>query len=65
VRKDIVNTSENLDQLTNVLLRRDDVDEKQNAIAAHKAKYARERQIVFLDIIRNRIEYIGNSIPNV
>jgi len=65
VRKDIINTSENLDQLTNILLRRDDVDEQQNAIAAHKAKYARERQIIFLDIIRNRIDFILDRITHV
>jgi len=66
VRKDIVNTSENLDQLTNVLLRRNDmVDEEQNAIAAHKARYARERQLIFLDIVKNRIDYILSSIPHV
>ena len=56
VRKDIISMSEKHDQNRNPLLLREDQDAKEAAIAAHKAMYARDRQVLLLDIIMDKIK---------
>ena len=61
-KKDIVNMRENLDQLTNPFLLKDGYTEEETSIAAHKARYAKERRELFLEIITDRIDVVKAGV---
>lgn len=61
ISKDIVNINEKYDQNNNPLLVRDGVDEKDAALAAHRALYALKRQRLMKELIEQRIQILRND----
>lgn len=55
VSKDIININEKYDQNNNPHLIREDLNEEEAALAAHRALYALKRQSLFKELIGERI----------
>ena len=58
IMKDVININEKYDQNLNPLLVRENQNEKDAAIAAHKALYAMKRQEHLVLLINDRIHYL-------
>ena len=59
IKKDVINMREKHDQNKNELLLRDGQDKTEAAIAAHRALYAKDRQLLLLEIVEDRIKALS------